>query len=62
MSLEQKILLASIREMRELLEIAAVTHQTILVEANIDTLRDRVKRYGDNNTGTGDSGTKPHTN
>ena len=62
MSLEQKILLASIREMRELLEIATVTHQTNLVEANINTLRDRVKRYGDNNTGTGDSGTKPHTN
>ena len=62
MSLEQKILLASIREMRELLEIATVTHQTNLVESNIDTLRDRVKRYGDNNTGTSDSGTKPHTN
>jgi hypothetical protein len=62
MTSEQKILLASIRELNEMLEIAALTNQRNLVAANIETLTERVLRYGDYYPGASDSGIKPHTN
>jgi hypothetical protein len=62
MNLEQKILAASIRELNELIQIAMDTNQLNLAEANFGDLEDRKRRFGNNDPGTSNSGTKPHTN
>jgi hypothetical protein len=61
MKSEQKILLASIRELNEMVELASLTDQQNLVKANIITLKERVVRYGNNYPGTSDNRTKPYT-
>lgn len=61
MNLERKILLASIRELNELVVEQMLLHQLNVARANLGDLKDRVKRYGDNDTGTGDSGVEPHS-
>ena len=62
MNFEQKILLASIKELNEFIQVAMDSNQVILAEANLRDLEDRKRRFGNYNTGTSDSGTKPHTN
>lgn len=61
MKLEQKILLASIRELNEMVELAALTDQQNLVNANIITLKERIVRYGNNYPGTSNNRIKPYT-
>jgi hypothetical protein len=61
MNLEQKILLASIREMNELIGAAYADNQLNIMAVNLVDLKERIKRFGDNNTGTSDSRIEPHS-
>lgn len=56
MGLEQKILLASIRELNELVLLSISTQQLNSARINLTDLKERVRKYGDNNTSPSDSG------